>query len=170
VTALAVLRAWDDLQARLGFEIDARVVAFAIGSGRLAVPGVPTSVTADQIFSMLWPRGGQARVQHLQHYQPYADPPLLDRQLTSAAHDERLQTVDVTVDDWTGRYTHAIAQDGAVALVASSDQAAALSSALRAVPAIGIDRDVLRVYGEVRHVSRLGSVLRAVIDIREAVQ
>ena len=29
VTALGVLRAWDDLQDRLGFEIDARVIAFA---------------------------------------------------------------------------------------------------------------------------------------------
>jgi hypothetical protein len=38
------------------------------------------------------------------------------------------------------------------------------------VPAIGIDRDVLRVYGEVRGIVRSGSELQAVVDVREAVQ
>jgi ATP-dependent Lhr-like helicase len=169
-TALAVLRAWDDLQERLRFEIDARMIAFAVGSGRLAVPGMNAPPTADQVFSMLWPRGSQARTQHLQHYQPYAGSPSLDRLLAAAAHDERLQTVDVTQPDWLSRYTHEIAQQGAVILIAPAGQAGALSDALRTVPAFGVDRDVLRVYGEVRELARSGNELRAVVDVREAVQ
>jgi hypothetical protein len=74
VTALAILRSWDQLQERLGFEIDARVIAYAVGSGRRQVPGVGAPVTADQVFSMLWPRGSQARSTHLQHYQPSGPP------------------------------------------------------------------------------------------------
>ena len=170
VTALGVLRAWDDLQERLGFEIDARVIAFAVGSGRLAVPGLSGAVTADQVFSMLWPRGSQARTQHLQHYQPYTGPPLLDRLLAIAAHDERVNAVDVTQPDWLRHYADEITRHGVVALTAPTGQAEALSEALRAVPAFGIDRDVLRVYGEVRELSRAGSQLRALVDIREAVQ
>ena len=135
VTALGVLRAWDDLQDRLGFEIDARVIAFAVGSGRLAVPGMGGPATADQVFSMLWPRGSQARTQHLQHYQPYAGPPLLDRLLAVAAHDERVNAVDVTQPDWLSRYADEIARHGAVVLTAPAGQAGALSEALRAVPA-----------------------------------
>jgi hypothetical protein len=170
VTALGVLRAWDNLQARLGFEIDARVIAFAVGSGRLAVPGAGAVTTADQVFSMLWPRGSTARTQHLQHYQPYAGPPLLDRLLVVAAHDERVNAVDVTQPDWLGQYADEIARHGVVALTAPTDQAEALSEALRVVPAYGIDRDVLRVYGEIRELTRAGSQLRALVDIREAVQ
>ncbi len=170
VTALGVLRAWDDLQERLGFEIDARVIAFAVGSGRLAVPGLSGAVTADQVFSMLWPRGSQARTQHLQHYQPYTGPPLLDRLLAIAAHDERVNAVDVTQPDWLRHYADEITRHGVVALTAPTGQAEALSEALRAVPAFGIDRDVLRVYGEVRELARAGSQLRALVDIREAVQ
>jgi ATP-dependent Lhr-like helicase len=169
-TALAVLRAWDGLQERLGFEIDARVIAYAVGSGRLAVPGMGAPATADQVFSMLWPRGSQARAQHLQHYQPYAGPPSLDRLLAAAAHDERLQTVDVTQPDWLSRYTDEIARHGAVVLVAPAGHAEALSDALRTVPVIGVDRDVLRVYGEVRQLARSGNELRAVVEVREAVQ
>jgi ATP-dependent Lhr-like helicase len=170
VTARGVLRAWDDLQVRLGFEIDARVIAFAVGSGRLAVPGMGAATTADQVFSMLWPRGSAARTQHLQHYQPYAGPPLLDRLLVVAAHDERVNAVDVTQPDWLRHYADEIARHGVVALTAPTDQAGALSEALRVVPAHGIDRDFLRVYGEIRELSRSGSQLHALVDIREAVQ
>lgn len=170
VTALAVLRAWDELQERLGFEIDARIIAYAVGTGRLAVPGMGIPVTADQVFSMLWPRGSQARAQHLQHYQPYAGPPFLDRLLAATAHDERLQTVDVTEPDWLSRYTDEVARRGAVVLVAPAGQAEALSDALREVPAVSVDRDVLRVYGEVRELARSGNELRAVVEVREAVQ
>lgn len=170
ITALAVLRAWDHLQERLGFEVDARVIAYAAGAGRLAIPGTGRPTSADQIFSMLWPRGSQARAQHLQHYQPYASPQLLDRLLVNAAHDEQLQTVDVTQPGWPDRYVHEMAQHGIVALEAPAGQARALGDALRAVPAIGIDRDVLRVYGEARQITRIGSQLRAVAEIREALQ
>src|ERR1019366_8146617 len=109
----------------------------------------------------------QARAQHLHHYQPYAGPPSLDRLLAAAAHDERLQTVDVTQPDWLSRYTNEVARHGAVVLVALAGQAEALSDALRTIPVIGVDRDVLRVYGEVRQLARSGNELRAVIEIRE---
>jgi ATP-dependent helicase Lhr and Lhr-like helicase len=169
-TALAIIRAWDGLQDRLGFEIDARVIAYAVGSGRLTVPGMAASPSADQVFSMLWPRGSQARSQHLQHYQPYAGPPSIDRLLAAAAHDEGLPVVDITQADWQARYTTVLARDGAVILTAPAVQAEALSQAIRVVPAIGVDRDVLRVYGEVRKFLRSGDYLHAHIDVREAAQ
>lgn len=168
--ALAIIRAWDDLQDRLGFEIDARVIAYAVGSGRLTVPGMTGLPTADQVFSMLWPRGSQARSQHLQHYQPYAGPPSIDRLLAVAAHDEGLPVVDVTQDDWQARYTAALARAGAVILTAPAVEAEALSQAIGEVPVIGVDRDVLRVYGEVRKFIRSGDYLHAHIDVREAAQ
>ncbi len=168
-TTLAIVRAWDDLQERLGFEVDAQVIAYAVGTGRLSVATArPPSV--DQVFSMLWPRGSTARTQHLQHYQPYAPNPVLDRLLAVAVHGHRLPVIDVTAADWQTAYGAAMVEHGAVELRASADQGAALAQALRLVPVLEVDRDVLRVYGEVRKILRSGPHLRARIEIREAVQ
>jgi ATP-dependent helicase Lhr and Lhr-like helicase len=167
--ALGVIRSWDQLQEKLGFEVDARVIAFGVGSGQLPVPGA-AGISGDQVFSLLWPRGYQARAQHLSHYQPYAPDPMLDRVLVMAAHDERLMRVDVTKPGWQDEYTDGLAGHGVVVLAAPTALSAALSQALRAVPALPVDRDVLRVYGEVREVIRLGAEVRAVVELREALQ
>jgi hypothetical protein len=166
---LGVVHAWDQLQDKLGFEVDARVIAFGVGSGQIPVPG-GNGVSGDQVFSLLWPRGYQARAQHLGHYQQYASEPLLDRLLVMAAHEEQLAHVDVTKPGWQNEYIDRLAQHGVVVLTAPVGQSAALSQALRAVPALPVDRDVLRVYGEVREVVRLGAELQAVVGVREAVQ
>jgi hypothetical protein len=167
--ALGVLRAWNQAEEQLGFEIDARAIAYGVGSGQLTLPGAGT-ITADQVFSILWPRGYQARAQHLGHYQQYAPDPLLDRLLVAAAHDERLPDVDVTKPCWREEYTETLGQRGIVALTAPAGEPSALGQALRAVPAISVDSGALRVYGEVRQVTRHGAELRAVVDVREAVQ
>jgi hypothetical protein len=167
--AIGVLRAWNQAQAQLGFEIDARAIAYGIGSGQLPVRDASAS-SADQIFSILWPRGYQARAQHLSHYQQYALDPLLDRCLVEAAHDERLPQVDVSKPGWRGEYAATLGQRGIVVLTAPNGEPATLGQALRAVPALPVDRGVLRVFGEVREVARRGAELRAVVDVREAVQ
>jgi hypothetical protein len=146
------------------------VIAFGIGSGQIPVPGGAASLTGDQVFSVLWPRGYQARAQHLMHYQPYAPDAMLDRLLVVAARDENLEHIDVTRSDWQARYAGALESRGVVVLTAPADQSSALSRALRAVPALPVDRDVLRVYGEVREVLRVGAEVRATIHIQEALQ
>jgi ATP-dependent helicase Lhr and Lhr-like helicase len=166
---LGIVHAWRQLQERLGFEVDARVIAFGVGSGQIPVPG-GNGISGDQVFSLLWPRGYQARAQHLGHYQQYAPEPLLDRLLLMAALDEGLPRIDVTTPSWQSEYTEALARSGVVVLTAPAGQSPALSRALRAVPAFPVDRDVLRVYGEVREVVRFGAEVRAVVAVREAVQ
>jgi ATP-dependent helicase Lhr and Lhr-like helicase len=168
--ALSVINAWDALEAHLRFEVDARVIAFGVGAERIPVAGAGKPPTGDQVFSMLWPRGYQARSQHLAHYQPYAAQALLDRLLIAASHDEGLYHIDITKPDWRAEYTRELASRGAAVLTAPASEAEQLSSALRVVPALPIDRDVLRVYGEIREVTRAGMELRATVDIREAVQ
>ena len=72
----------------------------------------------------------------------------------------------------TGKHAtpRALAHAGAVILTAPAMQAEALSQAIGEVPVIGVDRDVLRVYGEVRKFLRSGDYLHAHIDVREAAQ
>lgn len=167
--ALDVLRAWNQAQERLRFEIDARAIAYGVGSKKLTVPSAG-SITADQVFSILWPRGYQARAQHLGHYHQYAPEPLLDRLLVQAAQDERLPHVDVTKPGWQEEYIETLGQRGIVALTTPTGELAALGHAVRAVPAITVDSGALRVFGEVREITRHGAEAMAVVGVREAVQ
>ncbi|MEU4465266.1 protein DpdJ [Streptomyces sp. NPDC024017] len=169
-SALALIDAWQALEHRLGVEVDARVIAYAVGSGRLPT-GLGPRLSADQAFSLLWPRGRDARIHHLQHYQPYLDrPPVLDRLLAAAAHDEQLPRIDVTKEGWEERYKAAITRHAAVELTADTNAATALSDAIVRVPVLTVDWDVLRLYGEMQGMRRDGQHWRVRVDIREATQ
>ncbi|MFD8386986.1 protein DpdJ [Streptomyces sp. NPDC059679] len=174
VTALALVDAWTELEARLQVEVDARVIAYAVGSGKLELDGA-RSLTADQVFSLLWPRGHQARTQDLKHYQPYADGPILERLLVQAAHDDRLPVIDVTQPAWNDTYRQLLTATSAVELVCPAGNATLMAQALKQVPVTPIDRDVLRVYGEicgvVRHQNELReNEIRVRVELREAAQ
>jgi hypothetical protein len=130
-------------------------------------------MSADQAFSMLWPRGAQARNIHLQHYQPYVDTDhavILDRLLLAAAHDECLPQIDVAEPGWQKPYQGALATVGAAELACPAGERRALADALAQVPALHVDRDVLRLYGEVTAITRYGSLFRARVELREALQ
>ncbi|MER5418955.1 protein DpdJ [Streptosporangium roseum] len=170
-TCLRLLEAWAALEERLGFEIDARVVAYAAGSGKLGAGQI--RVKADQAFSMLWPRGAQSRNQHLEHYQPYVDferPIFLDRMLISIAHNEQLPHIDVTQSGWERLYQHSLSESGVADLACPVTARSKLSAAIAHVPALHIDRGFLRVYGELISVVREGSKFIARVELREAEQ
>ncbi|MEU9379547.1 protein DpdJ [Streptomyces sp. NPDC048279] len=167
--ALGLVDAWSELEQRLGIEVDARVLAYAAGAGRLTVSR-SREVTADQAFSLLWPRGRQARTQDLQHYQPYVGPPALDRLLVQAAHDDDIAQIDVTGTDWTLTYQKAMSEGAAVQLVCPARESTAMAQALVRVPALPIDRDFLKVFGEVRGFGRHRDQLQVRVELREAAQ
>ncbi|NBE85424.1 protein DpdJ [Micromonospora rubida] len=169
-TVQAIMVAWTDIEQRLGIEIDAQIIAYAVATGRLNLSGPGTSMSADQVFSMLWPRGNPARVAHLDHYQPYTEPPILDRLLAAAVHYELLSTIDVTANGWQDFYRATLGVHNAVELVADTTRSEDLADAIRQVAVISIDRDVLRIHGEVTGLRRFGADLRARIELRAAVQ
>ncbi|MFB6698020.1 protein DpdJ [Streptomyces rubiginosohelvolus] len=167
--ALAMVEAWSVLEQGLGVEVDANVIAFAVGDKQLNVGGTK-QLTADQAFSMLWPRGRQARTQDLQHYQPYADEPVLDRLLVREAHSDHLPQVDITTNDWDLAYQKAMSDSGAVDLICPADASHCLAKALVRVPALPVHRDVMVVHGEIRGYARHRDVLRVRVELREATQ
>ncbi|PAX88411.1 DEAD/DEAH box helicase [Streptomyces albidoflavus] len=169
-STLALVEGWRSLEQRLGVEVDARVIAYAVGSGRMPT-GPGPRLSADQAFSLLWPRGRDARNHHLQHYQPYLDRPAsLDRLLATAAHDEQLPHIGVTEEGWEERYQTALAQHAAAVLTADTQATTALADAIVRVPALPIDRDAMRVHGEMQSMSRHGQQWHVRVDIREATQ
>ena len=95
---------------------------------------------------------------------------LIDRRLIGAAHDLHLLQVEVTEPGWVDRYRAGLAEHGAVHLTATAESRHELAAAIGRVPLIGVDRDVLRVYGEVRHIDQDHAELRARVEIREVLQ
>jgi len=168
--AWSLITAWDGLEDMLGIEVDARVVAYAAGSGQLSLP---RPLTSDQAFSMLWPRGDQARNHHLESYQPYRDserPAVLDRMLVAAVHTQDMPRLDATADDWVVQHQKMLAHEREVELTLPLNQPELLRSVLLQVPLIVVDREVMRLFGEVVQVSRDHQQVLVRVVIKESEQ
>ncbi|MGW5258154.1 protein DpdJ [Streptomyces sp. NPDC004012] len=152
--AWALIQAWDGLEEALGIEVDARVVAYVAGAGGLPLP---RPLTSDQAFSMLWPRGDQARNHHLESYQPYRDneqPAVLDRLLVATVHAQDVPRIDGTAKDWIEQYQKMLTQVREVDVALPLNQPEALRAVMLQVPLVGVDRDVMSLFGEVTQVIR----------------
>ncbi len=170
VAAQLLLEAWDDLEDTIGAEVDARVIAYAAARGVLEGVELPQRMTADQVFSLLWPRGDGARNHHLQHWQPFVDGQLIDRLVLAAVVERPVPEIDVSVDDWPNRLQSTLEDTDEVDLVVPSGRRDALAAAVRRVPAIPIDRGALRVFARLSRVQAGGPRLAARVSIAEAYQ
>ncbi|TPQ18654.1 DEAD/DEAH box helicase [Streptomyces sporangiiformans] len=168
-TALELLKAWDQLEEATGIEVDSRVIAYAVGTGKVQLP---RKISPDQAFSMLWPRGDQARNYHLDSYQPYRavdNPQILDRLLAAAVHTEAWPRIDAMSSDWQSSYAQLLSSHPAVEVVVPLDRPDLLRHVLLTIPALRVDRGDLKLFGEVTHVHRDSRkvVVKAVIKESE---
>ncbi|WP_405625042.1 protein DpdJ [Streptomyces sp. NBC_01396] len=168
--AWTLIQAWDNLEEILGIEVDARVVAYTAGAGELSLA---RPLTSDQAFSMLWPRGDQARNHHLESYQPYRDseqPAVLDRLLVATVHAQDIPRIDAAAADWVVQYQKMLAHEREVDLALPLNQPELLRSVLLRVPLILVDREVMRLFGEVVQVSRDHQQVLVRVVIKESEQ
>jgi superfamily II DNA or RNA helicase len=168
-TALALVQAWDQLEEATGIEVDSRVIAYAVGASKIQLPH---KISPDQAFSILWPRGDQARNYHLDSYQPYRavdNPQILDRLLAAAVHAQAWPRLDATSPDWPDRYAQALASHPAAEVVVPLKRPELLRRVLLNIPALRVDRGSLKLYGEVTQVYRDSRevVVKAVIKESE---
>lgn len=160
-----LLTAWDDLETRSGAELDARVLAYAAHQldGRI-------TLTPDQVFSLLWPRGSQARNRHLQHWQPYITSLLHDRLLAHAVVSRPVPEIDITQEHWHDQYRNHLSTVDTVELHAPAHDRAQFADAIRYVGVVSIDRGPLRIYGHLRRIDHTGDSITARVSIIEAEQ
>ena len=90
--------------------------------------------------------------------------------LARAAHDEQLPVIDVSHPHWARTYVEYLTEEPRVLLSANIQDLHHLTSAIREVPAITIDRDVLRLYGTAGKLTRGAGRVAVVIEIPEASQ
>ncbi|MGW0927597.1 protein DpdJ [Streptomyces sp. NPDC002644] len=167
--ALELVNAWDRLEHATGIEVDSRVIAYAVGAGKFKLPG---PITPDQAFSILWPRGDQARNYHLESYQPYRpadNPQVLDRLLAATVHTEAWPRLDATSPGWETAYAQLLATHSAVEVAVPLHRADLLRQVLLTIPVLRVDRGVLKLFGEATQVHRDNRevIVRAVVKEAE---
>ncbi|MGV9862634.1 protein DpdJ [Rhodococcus koreensis] len=155
---------WDAWELTSGIELDSRIVAYLSATRRRS------SLNADQIFSLLWPRGPVARNRKVMHYQPYRRELLLDRLLASASLSDTAPSVDVTIDGWEDKYRTILHTSSTVDLWCPCSATATLADALIRIPALPVFQGHLTLYGQVRGVRRSGTTLTARVEISESLQ
>jgi hypothetical protein len=89
VALLKALDLWDATEERLGVELDARNIAYAMSRD----PDVELSL--EQVYSLLWPRGRAARASGRSAYSRFADLPDFDPLVLRAVMQETIAELEV---------------------------------------------------------------------------
>ena len=108
---LDAMRMWNAEEARLGVELDARVLAYRLArsddiDAALALAGIDApTVNPDQwrfgvIYGLLWPRGAHIRQSGLRLYSPFADLPVPDPLLLQHILAEDAALIDLEAEGW----------------------------------------------------------------------
>ena len=178
---LSAIREWSEQEARLGVELDARVIAYRLArrsdiDAALNFAGIDTpTVNPDQwrmgvVYGLLWPRGAEVRQSGLQLYSPYFDlpqpEPLLVRAYLEAAHDP----IDLQDKDWRAQCLARLAETGAATLVCLVQDLERLAEAFNFLATNPVQSGYLSVFARVQAVRRERDQHLVDVDIPEALQ
>jgi hypothetical protein len=174
-----LIHQWQDEEARLGVEIDARIFAYLASASddvdRAVTPPPGALGDARQhrfatIYGLLWPRGSAVRAASLRPANPYHPLPPTDRLLVlSALHTT---TAVVMLDDpsWRENLALALVGSGTAVLSASPTDTRNLRRAVIEIQSIPIEAGYLMLHPRVIGFARDGGRLRVSLELREAFQ
>jgi hypothetical protein len=120
---------WDEIELLVGFDADARVIAFALrneldvagATGLTPPPGQEEAWRFSQIYGLIWPRGFEARAATLDAYSPFAWLPEPERLVIAPLLGSSESRIDVAAADWRERLDAALVRDGTAVLVAAGE-------------------------------------------------
>jgi hypothetical protein len=163
------------LEALLGSEPDVRALAFALRN-RFPLEQAIGASSADmgeawrfaQLYSLMWPRGADARGAGLSAYNPFVSllPP--ERLLVEALFADRRKLIDVTKDDWRKAADVALAEDGEAILFAPRDRRRDVRIALLNFALEPTDLGFIHAYPQVVGASTRVDQFRVEVEIPEA--
>lgn len=174
-----LIRRWRAEEERVGVEIDARVFAYvASGDDQLdqALAHLGAIYPSDPnwrfqvIYGLLWPRGNLIRSQALSSYNPFAPLPEADRELLLDVLRPAESKVSLNDANWRTRVAEALAQSGAVSLVAQSVERERLKRAILDLVAEPLEVGFLHLYPQIEGVQREDHSLSVRLSLREVVQ
>lgn len=175
------LTLWSAEEARLGVELDARVIAYRLArrsgiDAALSEAGIETPANNPEqwrfgvIYSLLWPRGAHIRRSGLALYSPFGDLPPAEPLLVKAHLRQGLDVIDIRNAGWKARCLENLAALGAATLVCPMTSASELADAFSFLATNPVPSDYLSVYARVQAVRRVENMLAVDLDIAEAVQ
>ncbi len=165
-----LIRRWDEEEANLGIEIDARIFAYLAAvdadittrlediltrlSGGTSAQQLQRRYTV--LYGLLWPRGAVLRERTLESWNPYAPPRRGDAALLRELLRERKTPVLISRPYWEDEAQLQLRERGEVLLRSDSAQAHELQIAIRQFLLVPIEAGFLRLYP---HLLRLENTL-----------
>lgn len=176
-----LLTKWKSLEDRLGVEVDARVIAYALSEDSDLSAALDASHSHVEhrdtrdwrygaLYSLLWPRGSSVRSQALSVYNPFCRLEDTDRLLVLAVHADPTTDVGLEHADWAHQLKQVLAQEGAATLSAPPGSRQALRKAILQTLAQPIETAALLVAPILSGVTHEGRRLRARFDVQEDLQ
>jgi len=174
------MQRWDVEEARLGVEIDLRIMAYCLsqttGIDEVArEAGIPVGQDLggwrmSAIYGLLWARGRQIRHTALQLRNPFAELPPLERLLVvDSLKNERLR-VSVEDDEWFHEASEPLSEGKLVTLTCRETNGERLADALSFLITNPIDSGYLRTYARLQRFHKLGGELCVDVELAEASQ
>jgi hypothetical protein len=178
---LGALRLWDQEEARLGIELDAKVIAYGLSASddidvALNLVGIDAPTTDPRqwrfgaIYALLWPRGPHIRRAGLELYSPYGDLPIADPLLVTALIGTEIEPIDLDDQDWANSVLSRLAERGIATLSCSLASSSQLAEALAFLATNPVQTDYLSVFARVVALRRVGDAYHLDLDIAEARQ
>lgn len=160
-----MMEKWREEEARLGIEIEARPFAHALSTDDSLDGSLDTSLlplgSGDRrtwrlgsLYSLMWPRGTQARNHALVLRNPYATclPP--ERLLVTSLLGPPEQSIELGSPNWRSHYEQELIRERRIRLAASSSAFQNLRAAMVSLLVQPIDTGSILLYPRVRGISR----------------
>ena len=150
---------WERSEDRLGIEIDARAVAYALSREETS--------TLEDIYSLLWPRGRDARRASLDAYSRFAADLPTERLLLEAALQDRTEAVPLG-DGARERIQDILARSGTARLVGEGDQSRELREVIDSLLTQPIDVGSVSGYPRIVGAARTADTIEVTLELPEA--
>lgn len=121
------------------------------------------------IYGLLWPRGNLIRSRALGSYNPFATLPDADRELLLDVLSPAESKVSLSDTNWRRKVADALAQRGAVSLVAKSVERKMLKRAILDLVAEPLEVGFLHLYPQIEGIQRENQSISIRLSLREVV-
>ncbi len=175
-----VLRRWQDEEARIGIEVDLRVMTYYLSQSdeidRVVsdVGGPPIgdriAWRSSAIGGLLWPRGQAIRRSFLQMRNPFAELPQVERLLVSESIGDDRVCISMLDGEWLEKASEQLAAGRQVTLTCPETGRGNLAAALNALVTTPVESGYLRAYARLQGIRQTRSLIEADIELAEAVQ
>jgi len=168
---------WRGEEERLGVELEARALAYALSGGEeldqaLGDDVLPIGAGQDRrtwrfnaLSSLLWPRGSLARNHALAVRQPFFQMPDPERLLVADLLEASEVDVAFGAEGWRMDFERSLVEHQRVALVTPADDLGLFKNALHSLLVHAVDAGSLLVYPRLRGIEHRGANIAAIFEL-----